>query len=206
MESLRLEGRRHKRVSRFTVLVLFLAASCGAPPEAPLIDRRADDQRVLVAALRDLTTEAGDESPVAFRGAVRAPLQVSSELTTRAVTVEQILEGRDSEEWRAVSKSNGGRLVQAANDLILRISRREDFIPFHSDSSRLEIRRPTQARSDDMFDRSTTMWPPGYSADRQIAIVRMSIPWSVHECIGTFLLERRQDDWLVIARAFRYRL
>jgi hypothetical protein len=185
--------------------VLLLAFGC-AEPDVSTDERYASDQRVLVVALKALTTYAGDDSPVAFRGKVSTPVAVSSNMHDARVTVEQILDRQQSTMWSPLTQAQERGRAQAANDLASRAARRTHVIEFRSESSSLSVVRPsggtTLEGSEDR--RMIRMWPPGYSADGGMSIVRMSIPWSMHECIGTFVLERQQGDWVVVAQEFIY--
>ena len=46
-------------------------------------------------------------------------------------------------------------------------------------------------------------WPPGFSANRQIAIVRVNLPWGGwHHAVSTHILENEGSDWSVVLRQF----
>ncbi len=47
-------------------------------------------------------------------------------------------------------------------------------------------------------------YAPGYSRDGQLAIVRLTLPWSggKHGGNGTYVLTRNEGDWVVLTRVF----
>jgi hypothetical protein len=41
---------------------------------------------------------------------------------------------------------------------------------------------------------------PGFSRDKQIAIVRVHFPWSIHSGYNTYVLARRDGERVVVVR------
>jgi hypothetical protein len=54
------------------------------------------------------------------------------------------------------------------------------------------------------YDRPIQAWPPGYSRDKSLCIVRLVIPWSMHHADATYLLVQRKARWVVLVRQFVY--
>ena len=50
------------------------------------------------------------------------------------------------------------------------------------------------------LDRPIQAWPPGYSNDKRVALVRLSIPWSIHSAVATYLLSKTSSGWIAVRR------
>ena len=55
-----------------------------------------------------------------------------------------------------------------------------------------------------MRSRRVSFWPPGYSKDTKLAVVRVVFPWSIHHGEGTYLLCERNGKWVTLLRQFVY--
>jgi hypothetical protein len=193
--------------------VALAGSCCGGGPERGSDAARATprpavtDEDVLDAALADLATYVGEDSPVAFRGVVAAPLLVARDAADWPVTEAALLDRHEFKAWQAFPRSEEAALAQAAQNLVSRTTRHAGFGVFRSDNPRIQIFAPESApkpKYSFLAARPIRMWPPGYSADNRIAIVRMSIPWSIHHADGTFVLANRQGAWSVLVREFIY--
>jgi len=154
------------------------------------------DQAVLDAVLADLATYGGTDSPVAFRGAVAHPLEVAPDSADWPVTVAAVLHRHEPRLWRAFPGSDEAALAEAAADLVSRTTRHAGFAGFRSPNPHVQVsgtKSTPKPRYSFLATRPIKAWPPGYSLDQRLAVVRMSIPW-------VFTMPRRRT-FLQIAKA-----
>lgn len=55
-----------------------------------------------------------------------------------------------------------------------------------------------------IYHRPISAFPPGYSEDKQYAVVRLIVPWSIHHADAIYLLAQRDGKWTVLMRRFVY--
>ena len=171
----------------------------------PKLAEGSDDEAVLEVALADLATYAGEDSPVAFQGVVSTPLLVASEPADGPIPQDNVLEKLKEKAWKSLPRSEEARLVEAVGSLATRATRHADVNAFESKNPRVKMVKPGSEQKPKywfLVPRPIRIWPPGYSVDGRIAMVRMSIPWSMHHADGTFLLTSRQGTWHVLVRQF----
>ena len=196
---------------------LLLAVSCnrgGSQSPAPASTQvgtspsvSALDQEVLEFALADLATYSGKDSPVVVQGAVAVPLETAPHSADWPVTVEDVLYRHDAKYWKAFPPSDEAALAQAAADLVSRTTGGGGFSGFRSGDSRVKVVEPNatpQPPYQFLATRPIRVWPPGFSGDRRLAVVRMSIPWSIHHANATYVLAKRQGNWVLQVRQFVY--
>ena len=133
------------------------------------------DTSVLNVVLNDLLTYTGDDSPVAAKGNPPNELLFDPESATYAQTRDEVMFECREEPWRNLTPVQLDSASQAASDLVKRIESKDLTENFQSSDKRIS----TDAAKDG-FDRPIRSWPPGFSADNRISIVRMVIPWSMH--------------------------
>jgi hypothetical protein len=162
---------------------------------------------VLDFALADLATYSGDDSPVVVRGAVAVPLETAPDSADWPVTVDDVLYRHDAKYWKAFPPADDAALAQAAANLVSRTTSRAGFFGFRSRDSRVKVVEPNatpKPRYQFLETRPIRVWPPGFSGDQRLAIVRMSIPWSIHHANATYVLAKRQGNWVLQVRQFVY--
>lgn len=197
-------------------LILLLAVSCDRSGSHQPVPARteaspsptisASDQAVLDAALADLATYDGKDSPVVCRD---APLNVAPDSIDWSVTVDDVLYRHDPKLWRTFPQSDEAAFAHAAADLVSRTTSLAGFAGFRSENPEIrvaEVKSPPQPQRVFPAARPIRVWPPGYSADGRLAVVRMSIPWSIHHAEATYVLANREGNWLVQVRQFVYYL
>jgi hypothetical protein len=196
---------------------LLLAASCSragsqapAPAPAQAVSApsfSASDQEVLEFALADLASYSGEDSPVVVRRTVTTPLEVAPDSADWPLTIDEVLHRHDASYWTAFPPADEAALAQAAADLVSRTKSRGGFSGFRSRESRVKV-ADANAGPKERYEfpetRSIRVWPPGFSSDRRLAVVRMSIPWSIHHAEATYVLGKRQGNWALQVRQFVY--
>jgi hypothetical protein len=108
--------------------------------------------------------------------------------------------GLKEEQWRSLTPLQRRATEEAARHLERRApdaAGRFD-VSLHDIEFREQGQRPP--RDDALFNISLTL--PGYSASRRVAIVLLSIPWSIHGASATYVLRLVDDKWQVLAREF----
>jgi hypothetical protein len=175
-------------------------AMATAPATSPAFDR---DQITIEAALGDLLTLT--DSPLDVRGQPPAEIKFAPRASTYPVKVSQILMRRDKAKWDALSKEQLDAGTEAAEDIARRNYAADGFKPFQPRDPRIKLDDGAPEPGRNLrFDRPVHAYPPGYSADRNYAIVFLSIPWSMQHADGTYLLARDGAGWRVILRQFVY--
>jgi hypothetical protein len=192
-------------VRRPTAVLLALLVSWGSAANArskePKQPITSADRLVLEAALADLLSYEGEESPrklmtadASGRFAV-APDSTRSPLTTSALLERGIAkwEGLEPEEWRGFK--------EAATHLVKRVKRKEGFAGFQSAHPLL---RGPHGKESDPTDphRPIHAWPPGYSRNKALAVVQLSVPWSMHSADALYLVRKTETGWRIVRREF----
>jgi hypothetical protein len=184
-----------------------LVALCVAGPPAPgvAVDPSLDDT-VVAAALDDLLTYKGKDTPVYGSFSHKKPLAFAATIARYPVTVESVLYRHREELWKTLSAAEVQASREAAGSLVERVKTLPPGATFTISDKRVRLRdRRMEEESHSFgFDGTTRAWPPGYSKDGQLAIVMFSIPWSIHGVDATYVLARQDGTWKVRVRQFVY--
>ena len=171
------------------------------------------DAAVLVTALKDLLTHP--KSPLQRERPIGGKLLFSPEARTGGVRVREILRRGEWKEWDALAPGELAGAEEAARDVVRRVQANELFKRFDPKDKRIvvydRVQQQKDARDPDTSKRLRSRqvigaYPPGYSQDRQLAIVHLSFPWSsgFHTGDVTYALVKRDGRWVVIVRQVTY--
>ena len=171
-------------------------------PSHPHID--AVDQQLVDLVLGDLLSAEAGETPLSQKGKPPAMLLVSSRSAGWATSLDDVLSRHDPAAWSDFPASLEASLRQAAQQVVERVP--VGFDGFWSADERVKTIEPAAepvkwSRSD---RRPIRVWPPGHSADGALAIVCLTIPWSMHSSRGTYVLQQTESGWTVLVRHFVY--
>jgi hypothetical protein len=183
--------------------VLVLASLClshwssayaGTPAAAD-----AEDQKVVAIAVEDLATNRGPGSPI--DGIFSPdPLTLDPRPARYPLTHDEVLLLQSpSKRWQELSATEALAAGEAADDLAARVKGPE--VRFTAGSRNV----PLYAGDPEKAPRRETpiwVWLPGYSKNRETAVITLGITWSIHGCRGTFVLGRSAGSWKVRAREF----
>jgi len=167
----------------------------------------ARDQEVLDHVLRDLIADTTSRSPVARRGVPPKELLVSSTSANWPITIEQVLQQVTAEAWAALPAEARPELHAAAADLVANST--PGFVGFECTDRRIMPFRAGDAGDTSgrtSSDRPIHAWPPGFSAEGTLAVVRLSIPRGRHSVTATYVLSRRSQRWAILVREYADRL
>jgi hypothetical protein len=219
----------NRRAVAVLALLCLVSVGCEAPPvtevapqlaEAPVgrtpsidLTLKALDNEVITAVLRDLLLYAGDDSPVTTRCLPPAgllfdarPVRPAQADPAWALTADDILY-RHNPDWERLTPAQLAASCEAAEHLAARVEVGDGSATFRVQDQRIGIHEPPAdgAKRSLRAPRPLRAWVPGYSQDRQFAVVRMSIPWSMwHSATATFLVSRDEGRWTVFFRQFVY--
>ena len=187
---------------RVAAAAIALALSLGvARAHAGASAVTARDNAVVVAVLRDLVTYKGKDSPIGGFGP-STPLPVDRKPTRGKVTLSSSSDAcvLKEEQCRALTPAQRRATVEAAR--LLKRRARDAAGRFEVVLHDIELRDEGQLppRNDALFNISVAL--PGYSDSSRIAIVLLSIPWSIHSASATYVLRFADDKWQVLAREF----
>lgn len=221
--------QRFSHVILSTALLAMIVAGCGrrnvaepaAEPTAGAKDAPASqptlksptvtvDQEVMQVVLGDLL--ASTDSPLARRDSPPAEIRLAAQPAKYPRTVATILLRHDKKQWAALSPHELTAATEAAEALVRRHQRGDDFGPLKPIDPRIKIEpdpttAPAATANADraVFGRPVHVYPPGYSSDGSFAVVALSIPWSIHHADATYILARdEQGGWRIILRQFVY--
>lgn len=200
------------------VLVVSLFAGCASKQEKPPTDssdaratpaasEMSRDAAVLAIVYQDILTFDGPGAPRKIH-VIRddGRILVQRKACEYKITVDRALldSVRSQAEKEGLTQDQLARAQSAAEDLVGRFEAGDDFealppaeigLVYESEAASTQ---PRGLR----FDRPICTWTPGYSADGRLALVRMSIPWSIHSGDATYLLEKQGDEWTILLRDF----
>ena len=170
--------------------------------ETPVDTSKNLDFSALNFVLQDLLTYSGDDSPVLIKDSPPNELIFAPNAATWPQTVDAVLYRQEEKPWARLTAAQQILVQEAASNLVMRANSTNSFASFKPVDSR--IRLFTDETTPDVFGRPIRAWPPGYSDDNSIAVVRLSIPWSIHHADGTYILARSDTGWTILLRQFVY--
>jgi hypothetical protein len=111
--------------------------------------------------------------------------------------------GINEKPWRSLTETQKAATEQAARDLERRAPRASGQwdITLPGVELRPEDRRP---RNELGLQGGVDLSLPGYSQGGRIAVVLITMPWSIHSAIGTYVLRYDDVGWKVLLRDFAY--
>ncbi len=162
------------------------------------------DSSVLEVVLKDLLTEPN--SVFEGQGGRNPTIFFMTERPRMAVSAEQLLDPTRSEkEWKKLSPAQLELAREAAKNVVQRQDDRDDLARYRPIDKRIVVwdaqRAETKQRRRDVFGPQIfTAHTPGFSTDKQIAMVRVDFPWSIHSGYSTYVLTRKDGEWVVLVR------
>lgn len=170
--------------------------------ETPVVTPKDLDFSALNFVLQDLLTYTGDDSPVLIRDSPPSELIFAPDAAAWSQTIDAVLYRQEEKPWANLTAAQQILLLEAASNLVLRVNSADAFTGYEPVDKRIRIfSDPT---TPDVFNRPIRAWSPGYSQDKSIAVVRLSIPWSIHHVDGTYVLARSDTGWTILVRQFVY--
>jgi hypothetical protein len=155
------------------------------------------DQAALDGALGHLVADIGK----GFLGSIRvSKVVMAPDSASWPVSVDQLR--RRCEPSADIATADAPGFNEATQDMASRVSRKAGFAEFRSRVGGVQAYvRPSPPTEPDPFtERPIQALPPGFSKDRSLAIVRFSIPWSIHSADATYVLKKNADGWVVLSR------
>jgi hypothetical protein len=201
-------------------LLLLLVATWAWPtvgfvqePPKPKANANAEqDSAVLEVVLKDLFS--CQRSPLESRNETKKIILFSPEALTSRGAAWAVLDERPHTQLKSLSPAQLDLARKANEDLVRRAKEKETFKDLKLRDERIVVWDKAHAEADEAtrkvkrrFDRPQVFRAsaPGYSQDRQLAIVRLTFPWSgaMHHGDGTYVLTRKEGEWVVLSRDFR---
>jgi hypothetical protein len=166
-------------------------------------DLAARDAAVLEAVLLDVFTDP--KSPLEGPREKGAPIRFTTTRLKRAPDPEIVLRRYDTKAWDRLSAAQLEQIKQAAGNLQRRVAAKDSLVGFRPKDARIAVLVPVQDEprqrlplGPQVFD----AYPPGYTADGQLAVVHLGFPWSIHHGDATYILTRRGGGWSILLKQF----
>lgn len=183
------------------IIVGYLAVQ--ESPQAIGNENSLRDTSVIEAVLIDLLSRSN--SPIEPKNETPRILYFSPEAVGQEIDREAVLSTTDATAFDNLSTKQLMRVREAADHLIRRVKRNEPFTDFQPKDSRIKLystnidRRHFRKRRFNL-PQIFRAYPPGYSRDSELAIVRLSFTWSgnMHGAAGLYVLTKRNDGWAVL--------
>lgn len=177
------------------------------PTRSQVVDSSTSDAQVLALVLGDLMTYPGEDNPVSGGRSFPEHLLIANKLGAFGFASYPPPSSVDLRLSAVPQCPLTPVEVAAANDAGLdsevRMARGSVAFPeLHLDPARFVIAPPASS-PDGITNRQIQIFAPGYSSDGQIAVVQMSIPWSIHSASGIYVLARTDAAWVVRMRWFQ---
>lgn len=167
----------------------------------------ARDNLVVAAVLQDLLSWRGRDSPLddPFWSSRPLPLMRTPVRAQLSLSRGQNPCGIDEKPWQSLTENQQRATEQAARDLERRAPRASGQWDIRLPGVELhpEDRRP---RNELGLQGGVDFSLPGYSPGGRIAVVLVTMPWSIHSAIGTYVLRYDNVGWRVLLRNFAYTL
>ena len=183
------------------VIASVLLLPAAGRPEVARARPSAQDQELVAVVLDDLATYQGKDSPI--DGIFSPdPLTLDPRPLPGSPVVDDVLGELEAGDWDDLGDEGRAALREAAQDLesgagatVGRFVEGSARVPLYTgDVGALPVLGFRQAPI-----RASL---PGYSDDRSVGIVVLSIPWSIHGCTGGYVLVRGDTGWRVRIRHF----
>lgn len=187
-----------------TALWVLSGVSCATeavPPKDDAVSER--DNRVLSSVMTDLVSYRGKDSPVRGPFSPPKPLVFAREPERGEVSVADILYRQEKGPWESLTADQ----IRGAAESAFHLARRAKVASgqFAFAAPNVNVRGTPESR--EFNDRLLSAYPPGYSDEQQVAIVRLHIPWSMwHSVVGTYVVISDGESWKVLLRQFVYYL
>jgi hypothetical protein len=173
--------------------------------------KAALDWSVLEAVLSDLITWT--DGPFEDRENANPTIFLSTARPNKWVSAGELIDELQHRLDRDKISGPQFQLVrEAVKNLVRRQDDRDDVARFRPKDKRIVVWDPRraqeelEARADRFRPQIFCATTPGFSRDGQFAIVRVSFNWSIHRGEGTYVLLRRDGEWVVLIRNFGYSL
>lgn len=186
------------------VVVFFLTVWTGIVSADDPANLSSRDRTVLNVVLEDLLTYSGDDSPVKTVKGPPDKLFFSPDAEEWPQTVEQVLYRHTKEPWEKLTQQQLTLAQEAAGNLADRSKGHDFFTGFEPVDARVHLvpkKKPAES-VENIYNRPIKAWSPGFSSNGTLAVVRLSIPWSIHSADGTYVLIREGDAWSILLRQF----
>lgn len=185
-----------------------LPADDDSTPNAVEAQRRPSDAPVLETVYRDVLAYDGEGSPRGMH-VIRddGNVLVAQSPCAFKITIDRALFASFDEKATELSADQKSAAHEAAGDLVRRFDAGDPFDGFPSADVGIAIESDaaaTQPHRLEMRNRAICTWAPGYSRDKTLAVVRLSIPWSIHSGDATYVLAKRGTVWTIVYRDFRW--
>jgi hypothetical protein len=91
---------------------------------------------------------------------------------------------------------------EAAGDLVRRQEKKDNFKDLKLKDERIVVcdKKRADAENKSVCHQLFSAYPPGYSTDGQLAVVRMAFPWSIHQGDLTYILAKKAGKWTILSR------
>jgi len=178
------------------------------PPKPKANPGAARDSEVLEVVLKDLLTWS--DSPLEPRKAKEKQIRFSPEALTVKLELGDVFERPFPEQWKKLTPAQLGRAREAAVDLVHRVGEKDALKGVKLKDPRIIIwdkaREAAEPKRRGAYDHPQVfeVHAPGYSQGQEIAIVRVRFPWSIHGGFGTYVLLKKEGEWIVLVRDFIY--
>lgn len=203
-----------QRRTLLSLVAAFLRPALSSADEAPATmpkGKERPDGAVLQVVLETLLTDP--QSPLEPRRAERKQIFVSADPLLREASLETVLLRHDAKQWAKLSPEQVELTQLAAKDLARRAVAREHFQNFEPKDPRIilytkadeeKAAQEKDARRRVGRPQVFHAYPPGYSANGNLAVVHLEFPWSggFHSGNATFVLAAQPKEWTLLMRQF----
>jgi hypothetical protein len=163
------------------------------------------DLTVLQVVLHDLLSTNAGNSPLNARGLPPKEIRFHSHPVENLIQAKDVLERRHNQLWSTLTEYQWARYSNAAKRLVERIESSSLFKDLDEHDSRIHLFDKDHVNDLDLLH-LVRAYRPGYSNDGRFAVVKLHLPFAMHLCVGTYLLEKSDDKWEVSLRNFDYYL
>jgi hypothetical protein len=149
------------------------------------------------------------DSPLEPEDATK-PILFSPEAPGYRLTLADVLDWQSTTKLDKLSSAQLAPAHQAAGHLVRRCEEKDAFKGFKPKDKRTIVGDKRRADAERAANRPRRRpqvfqaFPPGYSEDRQLAIVHVAFPWSIDSGTATYMLARKQGNWVVVISIFVY--
>jgi hypothetical protein len=165
------------------------------------------DGEVLTTVLDDLLSSTSKELAILSLGAQPRTLLFAATPVKWQLTLNELTDRSQQTLWAKLTSAKNSAFQEAAQNLLSRLNDPVSFRSVKEKNKRIHLYEELSAKEKaalSLFDRPVVAWPPGYSQDRQFAVVQLSIPTGPHSAHATYFLAWSHGRWEIVVRQFVY--
>ena len=197
----------HRLLLLLCAALLFPIVVFAQSPSQPKAGQDTErDFAVIETVLKDLLSRK--DSPVEGKNDPNRKIRFNREVHEVRGNAVNLMKLQDKKYLEKLSAAQMKSVKEAADAVVNRKSDKEPFKEIKPSDPRIVVVEKKSAEVKRELWSPQSFWaaPPGFSKDGGVAFIKLSFTWSIHSGEGVYILEKREDGWIVLVCEFVYYL